>query len=116
MRNVYQGSSIIITISSLLFLLFTDCSSTTSDQTSGAEMIYINRCARCHGIDGKKGRKGAKDLTKSTKTLEYRINQLKEGKGKMPSFSDRLTEDQIKEVAQYTMSFNMENESAGKAD
>ncbi len=35
--------------------------------------------------------------------LESRIKQLKQGKDKMPSFSDRLTEEQIKQVAMYTI-------------
>lgn len=87
---------------SFILVIQIGCNNETS-ATSEGEKIYRAKCTRCHGIDGKKGKKGAKDLNLSTKSLEYRINQIKEGKDKMPSFSERLTEEQIAAVAKYTI-------------
>lgn len=78
------------------------CESSSQTRSVG-EKVFRAKCTRCHGLDGKKGKKGAKDLNLSTKSLEYRINQIKKGKDKMPSFSTRLNDEQIEAVARYTM-------------
>ena len=85
----------------LLGILIYSCSG--GNRTPG-ERVFVSKCARCHGIDGKKKAKGAKDLNLSKKTLDFRINQIKTGKEKMPSFKNRLTEEQIRLVAEYTIS------------
>lgn len=87
----------------LLTLALIACNSGTSQPQSIGEKVYRAKCTRCHGLDGKKGKKGAKDLNISTVSLEYRVNQIREGKDKMPSFSNRLSPEQIMAVAQYTM-------------
>ena len=62
--------------------------------------LFASKCASCHGKDGKPsavGQKmGAKDLTtvkESEKEIEGIITN---GKGKMPAYKDKLTDDQIK--------------------
>ncbi|MEO9869996.1 c-type cytochrome [Ekhidna sp.] len=103
MKRVFNGFYVILSIFIIFNVLFLKCGNISASDVSKSENIYRTKCVRCHGKDGKKGRKGAKDLTISTKSLSYRINQLKNGKGKMPSFSERLTDEQIEMVAKYSI-------------
>lgn len=74
------------------------------DNKAAGEKIFRTYCITCHGIDGKLGLNGAKDLTVSEISMEERINQVTNGKGLMTPFKDILSEDQIKQVAEYTVS------------
>jgi mono/diheme cytochrome c family protein len=74
-----------------------------SSLASAAE-LYSKNCASCHGKDGRaktiKGRlKHARDLTdgqwQARVTDERIFNSIINGKGKMPSFSKKLTEQEI---------------------
>jgi cytochrome c6 len=61
-------------------------------------------CILCHGADGKLGLNGSKDLSISTLSIEEKINQVTNGKNTMTPFKDILTADEIKAVAEYTLS------------
>ena len=74
------------------------------DNKAAGENIFRTYCITCHGIDGKLGLNGAKDLTVSEISMEERINQVTNGKGLMTPFKDILTEEQIQQVAEYTVS------------
>ncbi len=45
--------------------------------------------------------KGAKDLSVSTMSLEERVKIITEGKGKMASYSTKISEEEIESVAIY---------------
>lgn len=67
--------------------------------------LFASKCASCHGKDGHPtavGQKmGAKDLS-SLKEPEAEIAEhIKNGKGKMPAYKDKLTDDQIASLAKY---------------
>src|ERR1700736_3397959 len=70
--------------------------------------LYKSKCQGCHGADGKAtniGKKlGAKDfqdpdVAKLSKADLVKVT--KEGKNKMPAYKGKLTDDQIKELAEY---------------
>lgn len=76
---------------------------------SAAE-LYSKNCASCHGKDGRaktiKGKlKHARDLTDSTwqaRVTDERIfNSIINGKGKMPAYSRKLTEQEIDSLVGY---------------
>jgi cytochrome c6 len=71
---------------------------------AAGKKTFETYCILCHGSDGKLGLNGSKDLTISTITLPERITQVTNGKGVMTPFKDILTEDEIKAVAEYTVS------------
>lgn len=75
------------------------------DNKAAGEKIFRTYCITCHGIDGKLGLNGAKDLSLSELTLDEKITQVTKGKGLMTPFEGILTEDQIKQVAEYTFTF-----------
>jgi mono/diheme cytochrome c family protein len=77
-------------------------------QTSGPE-IYKAKCQMCHGADGL----GATPAGKSMKAIPFNSPDLvkksdadliaatKAGKGKMPAYAGKLTDDQIKLTVAY---------------
>ncbi|HEX6879223.1 MAG TPA: cytochrome c [Terriglobales bacterium] len=72
---------------------------------SGAD-VYKTKCAMCHGPDGKKENPamGTKSLTSPDiqKMSEADLVQVvSKGKGKMPGYAGKLTDDQIKAVVAY---------------
>lgn len=71
----------------------------------GAE-LFIKYCALCHGPDGKKGFNGAKDITASTLLIEERIILIREGKGLMTPYKELLSEEDIRAVAEFSLSLN----------
>jgi mono/diheme cytochrome c family protein len=72
-------------------------------EVSEGEKIFKLYCIVCHGIDGKLALNGAKDLTISEMTIEERRVNITEGKNLMTPFKGILNDEQIKQVAEYTM-------------
>jgi mono/diheme cytochrome c family protein len=77
--------------------------------------LYAKQCASCHGKDGRaktlKGKlKHARNLTDAEwqeKVSEERIfNSIMNGKGKMPAYGKKLSQDQIEALASYIRAFN----------
>jgi len=77
-------------------------------QSTGEE-IFKSNCAKCHGADGQATIPMAKMLKissfKSPDMVKASESQLieatKDGKGKMPAYKSKLTDDQIKKVVAY---------------
>ena len=76
-----------------------------------AEALYKSKCQVCHGADGKgsaAGQKlGAKDFHSpevQKQTDAELIEITKQGKGKMPPYDKKLTDDQIKQLIKYIRS------------
>src|SRR5947209_4843902 len=76
-----------------------------------AGALYKAKCQMCHGPDGKGSAAGQKlgvrdfhspEVVKETDDDMIKIT--KEGKGKMPKFDGKLTDDQIKSLIQYIRS------------
>jgi mono/diheme cytochrome c family protein len=58
----------------------------------------------CHGADGTLGGSGAKDLSTSTLGRSEVITVIRKGKGAMAGFAEKLTPDQVEEVADHVIS------------
>ncbi len=72
--------------------------------------LYTKQCASCHGKDGRsktiKGRlKHARDLTVrewQEKVSDERIfNSINNGKGKMPAYAKKLSQEQVESLVTY---------------
>lgn len=74
-----------------------------ADAPDGKKIFKIN-CVLCHGADGTMGVNGSKDLTKSEISLDEAISQITNGKGLMASYEPILSKEEIKAVAEYTLS------------
>ena len=76
-----------------------------------AEALYKAKCQACHGADGKGSAAGQKLGVHDFHSPEVAkesdadlIKTTKEGKGKMPKFDGKLTDDQIKALIKYIRS------------
>jgi predicted CXXCH cytochrome family protein len=77
-------------------------------QSSG-EAIYNSNCKSCHGAAGTPspamakmmGIKAASDPDMKKLTADEMFDSVKNGKGKMKAFKDKLTDDQIKDSVTY---------------
>ncbi|WP_157807484.1 c-type cytochrome [Hymenobacter chitinivorans] len=100
---------------SLLLMLAAACNSdgnsapaeTAAAPAAAAELpgqaLFVQNCAVCHGPDGKLGLNGAHDLTKSNLNATGRVYMVTQGLGKMPSFKDKLSPEQIQQVVDYSL-------------
>ena len=88
--------------------------SATTNATAAAPFdaaaIYNNQCAKCHGRDGRAKSLHAKhvharDLTaaewQNDVSDERIFNSISNGKGKMPSFKKKLSENDINSLVTY---------------
>lgn len=70
-----------------------------------AATLYKSKCQVCHGPDGKgsaAGQKmGAKPFNETKASDKELVEITKNGKGKMPKFDGKLTDDQINELVKY---------------
>lgn len=70
---------------------------------SGAD-DYKAKCAMCHGADGKGAmakKMGSQDLAGTSMSTAEIAKVVTDGKGKMPAFKGKLSDDQIQAVAAY---------------
>jgi cytochrome c6 len=88
-----------IIISVAIGLAITD-SGKNIEEPSGKE-IFEKNCAKCHGKDGTKRLLGAKNLQKSILTTTENYEIIANGKGKMPSWKEKLSTEQINQVIEY---------------
>ena len=65
--------------------------------------VFRQQCVTCHGADGKLGLNGAKDLSASALTLEERVEIITNGRKLMAAYGQLLQADEIKAVAEFTM-------------
>lgn len=70
-------------------------------QESTGKEIFEKNCAKCHGKDGTKRLLGAKNLQKSILTTTENYEIIVNGKGKMPSWKEKLSTEQINQVIEY---------------
>jgi len=63
--------------------------------------LYLAECKKCHGVDGKKGLFKSPDLSQTKLNLSEKVAWIKQGKGVMPSYEGKLSEEEIIAVAAY---------------
>ncbi len=71
--------------------------------------FFQSNCAICHGDDGKGLAPGTPDLTDTNwqrgRSDEKLVEQVRNGRGIMPGFKDRLNNDEIKSLIAYVRKF-----------
>ncbi len=81
------------------------CSSPAVAQDSAA--TFKAKCAMCHGPDGKGGKMGTRDFASpevKAETDAQLTDIITKGKGKMPSYSGKLSDADIKGMVAYVRS------------
>lgn len=72
-----------------------------------AAATYKAKCAMCHGADGKGGKMGTRDFASAevkAETDAQLTDIITKGKGKMPSYSGKLKDTEIKDLVTYIRS------------
>ena len=86
-----------------LALVVSACGPSVSPEADGVE-VYIQVCARCHA-DNLTGGLGPPLVGEESPTLDrpeaYIVQTITSGLGRMPSFRNTLTEEQIQLVTDY---------------
>lgn len=77
--------------------------SVSDEALANGKKTYSTYCVACHGADGMLALNGAKKFPESTLGLEERISIITNGKNLMTPFKGILKEEEIKQVAAYTM-------------
>lgn len=75
---------------------------TAAKVIDGAKIYKLN-CVICHGVKGDMGSNGAFNLQTSALNEDARVSVIKKGRGVMNAFEGILKEEEIRAVAQYTM-------------
>jgi mono/diheme cytochrome c family protein len=86
-----------------IFLWSCNESQPTAPKDINAKDIFTTRCAACHGLDGKMSVSGSKPLHTSALTDEEIIGQIKNGKGAMPPFQGRISDEEIQALSKYVL-------------
>jgi len=72
-----------------------------------AAATYKAKCAMCHGPDGKGGKMGTRDFASAevkAETDAQLTDIITKGKGKMPSYTGKLKDTEIKDLVTYIRS------------
>jgi cytochrome c6 len=95
--------------SQVALALLVSVASAVSFAQSGGEAVYKAKCQSCHGASGTPNPAMAKmmnikavsdpDIKKLT--ADQMFDSVKNGKGKMQPFKDKLTDQQIKDSVEY---------------
>jgi len=87
---------------------------TAPEPAVDAKALFDSKCSKCHGKDGRAKslhakHEHARDLTtaewQNDVTDERIFNSISNGKGKMPSFKKKLTDEQIDSLVSYVRRF-----------
>ncbi|WP_242926507.1 c-type cytochrome [Pontibacter vulgaris] len=70
---------------------------------ANAQKVYVQQCATCHGEDGQKGANDAANLAASSLSMHDMKDVISKGRGLMPGFGEQLSEQDIDELAAYTL-------------
>jgi mono/diheme cytochrome c family protein len=105
---------ILLAAITIIFACGNDNSKSTTSTSSSAKKavasvdgkaVYQKNCIACHGVNGDMGVSGAANLAESKLTIAERVTVLKNGREgtAMVSYSSLLDEDEMKAVAEYTL-------------
>jgi mono/diheme cytochrome c family protein len=70
------------------------------------EAVFQATCAGCHGpnLQGRTGPPLGEGAPSSDLSRDYFVDTITNGRGRMPSFEDVLTDEQIQRVVDYILS------------
>lgn len=102
----------LLILSALLLAFAATGSAQAPDAEAAAQagaVLFRANCARCHGVGLEGGKKAPKlvDIREKKHWTDERItNRILKGEGKMPSFRDSLSADQIQQIVAFLRAEN----------
>ncbi len=106
-KQIVRGIEALALVAALVFvvLLFAnDGGGGEAAPASGGAQLYSANCAGCHGVDGGGGLGPALagEVTTAFPDIEDQITLVSEGRGSMPAFGGDLSEEQLRQLVEYT--------------
>lgn len=98
-----------LTVAAVLLAFVAGCGGSDEDSSSpsagGGEQLFKDNCSNCHTLAaaGASGKVGP-NLDQLKPGPDLVTSQVNSGGGGMPSFKGKLTDDQIKQIADYVSS------------
>jgi mono/diheme cytochrome c family protein len=108
LKRIVMGAEVLALLAIGLFVIMLFANEPDTGGGSGGgpgAEIYSARCASCHGSDGGGGigpRLSGGAVVDAYPEIADEIAVVTEGKGRMPSFGDRLSSNEIEQVVEYT--------------
>jgi len=105
-KSLYSSFIVIIVFFPLVTL-----SLAFAQEDSPGKKVYDSKCLMCHGDDAKGDTKAGKLMKtpnlitgpwKQGTSVSEVVKTLREGLGKMPKYQGKISEEDLKEVAEYT--------------
>jgi mono/diheme cytochrome c family protein len=92
-------------VAGLVFVVMLFANEGGGEASPGAA-IYANSCASCHGADGSGGLGPALagEVSANFPDVADQITFVAEGAGIMPAFGDELSDEELRQVVEYTRS------------
>lgn len=124
MRQLRTGWSVAAVLSLAFVLLGATGAGAQSvddsiEQLEAGEVVYAANCAGCHSLDGTGSDRGRPLIGIAGQEADRTIHfaSIKDGKGNMPPFGDRLSDDEIDAATSYVrLTFVPEAAEATEAD
>lgn len=94
-----------VLVALLICGLFGLCASPAGAQDAAA--TYKAKCSMCHGADGKGGKMGTRDFASpevKAETDAQLTDIVTKGKGKMPAYGGKLSDEDVKGLVTYIRS------------
>ena len=107
LKRIVNGVEILAAVAALvvvIMLFANEPGGGGAASSSPGASVYQANCASCHGADGSGGfgPKLAGVVAENFPDIEDQIALVADGKGSMPSFDGRLSEEEIQQVVDYT--------------
>ena len=107
-KQIVRGIEVLALVAALVFVIMLFA----NDGGGGGEaapasvgaQLYASNCAGCHGADGGGGLGPALagQVTKDFPDIEDQIAFVSKGKGSMPAFGGDLSDEQLRQIVEYT--------------
>jgi mono/diheme cytochrome c family protein len=104
LKRIVDVLQIVALVSALVFVVLLSANEPDAARASSGKEIFTANCARCHGPEGEGGvgPRLAGTVVAEYPDIEDQEAIVRDGRGSMPSFRDRLTPEQISAVVAYT--------------
>jgi mono/diheme cytochrome c family protein len=104
LKRVVDALQVVALVAALVFVLLLFVNEPDRAPASSGKQVFTANCAQCHGPEGEGG---VGPRLAGTVVAEYPDEEdqaaiVRDGRGGMPSFRNRLTPEQIADVVAYT--------------
>jgi mono/diheme cytochrome c family protein len=104
LKRIVDGVQVVALVAAGVFVVLLFANEPDTAEATTGEEVFTASCARCHGPEGEGGvgPRLAGTVVVEYPDIEDQVAVVRDGRGSMPSFRDRLTPEQVQAVVAYT--------------